>query len=75
MERVVEKIENQHEEDEADIFGKYVASNFRKLTSVQAIYAKKIINDALYYAEMQGLNITSRIETENFVLHVPESPE
>ncbi|XP_046679302.1 uncharacterized protein LOC124366744 [Homalodisca vitripennis] len=47
--------QQQKEEDHYDAFGKNVAQKLRLLNNEQRIYAQKIINDALFEAELGGL--------------------
>lgn len=48
-------------EDEFDSFGKVVAAQLRLLDSDQRIFARKIINDALYEGQLNQLSHKSRI--------------
>ncbi|EEZ99902.1 uncharacterized protein LOC655346 [Tribolium castaneum] len=59
------------EEDEFDLLGKIYASKLRKLEKAQRIYAEKIINDALFEAELGNLNRQWRLVTgdSNFRSH------
>lgn len=43
-------------EDEHDIFGRYVAIRLRNLPKCQRIYLEKIINDAIFEAELGNLS-------------------
>lgn len=52
------------EEDCHDIFGRNVACKLRSLPNEQRIYLEKIINDAIFEAEMRNLN-------RHCFLHVP----
>lgn len=43
-------------------FGEHVAEKLRSMNSDAAKYCQKIINDAIFYAEFNNLNYTSRIK-------------
>lgn len=44
-----------------DSFGEHVAEKLRNLPSKMAVYCQKIINDAIFMAETNNLDIDSRI--------------
>ncbi|CAL1296678.1 unnamed protein product [Larinioides sclopetarius] len=46
-----------------DSFGEYLAEKLRSLEPNMAIYCQKIINDAIFLAETDNLNISSKIVT------------
>ncbi|KAG8246990.1 hypothetical protein J6590_067491 [Homalodisca vitripennis] len=50
-----QRLATTKEEDHYDAFGKNVAQKLRLLNNEQRIYAQKIINDALFEAELGGL--------------------
>lgn len=69
MLRIVgDRLATVRQEDEYDVVGKNVAAKMRSLDPEQKIYAEKIINDALYEAQLKNLSRYSR-------LHNPESNE
>lgn len=47
-----------------DAFGEYIAEKLRSLPPPMIPFCQKIINDAIFGAEVQNLNITSRIVTD-----------
>ena len=63
LELVGERLVSTRQEDEHDIFGRNIAAKLRKLLQTQRIYAEKIINDALYEAELNNLGRGSGIQT------------
>lgn len=53
---VGEKLQQSRPEDEFDIVGKNVAQKLKKLDPNTRIFAEKIINDALFEAQLGTLN-------------------
>ncbi|KAL4709126.1 hypothetical protein ACJJTC_014685 [Scirpophaga incertulas] len=49
-------------------FGEHVAENLRAMSSDSAKYCQKIINDAIFFAEFDNLNHTSRIVKDHIHL-------
>lgn len=45
-------------------FGNHVAEKLRNIPTNVAIHCEKVINEALYMAELRNLNITSRVVTD-----------
>lgn len=50
-----------------DAFGEYVGEKLRSMPASMVPFCQKIINDALFYAETNNLNVTSRIVTDIIV--------
>lgn len=74
LERVVESIEKETtdvEDDSFTDFGNYVAKTLRKQKPSQQVIARKIISDCLYYADLNALNITSQVVTQDLVISLP----
>ncbi|KAG8244497.1 hypothetical protein J6590_002547 [Homalodisca vitripennis] len=67
-----QRLATTKEEDHYDAFGKNVAQKLRLLNNEQRIYAQKIINDALFEAELGGL---TRFATVNPVHTYGKTPE
>ncbi|KAJ3654791.1 hypothetical protein Zmor_013954 [Zophobas morio] len=55
--------EQRIDEDEFDLLGRLYANKLRKLERAQRIYAEKIINDALFEAQLGSLNRHCRLVT------------
>lgn len=51
-------------EDEFDIFGKNVAVNLRTMTNTQKILAQKLINDVIFYGQIEQLSINSQVRVQ-----------
>ncbi|XP_055707193.1 uncharacterized protein LOC129804135 [Phlebotomus papatasi] len=47
--------------DECEAFGKYIAAQMRTLDHEQKIILKKVINEAMFRAEMRNLNVKTRL--------------
>lgn len=54
-------------EDEYDIIGKNIAAKLRKLTPEMTIYAEKVINEALFEAQLNSLTRYSHVTTPRAV--------
>lgn len=55
-----------------DKFGEYIAEKLRSITQPgQITICQKIINDAIYYAELGALNLNSRICTDYSLAQEP----
>ncbi|XP_035826724.1 uncharacterized protein LOC101860181 [Aplysia californica] len=50
------------EDDNFDIFGKNVAAKLRSMSREQRIFAEKVINESLYYGELDCLTQLSRVD-------------
>lgn len=50
-----EKLKSIHPDDEFDAYGKYIAHKLRDLRGNQQIFARKLINDVIFEAELQVL--------------------
>lgn len=48
-------------DDEFDIFGKNVAIKLRTMTKEQKILSEKLINDVIFYGQMQRLSVNSEV--------------
>lgn len=48
-------------DDEFDIFGKNVAIKLRTMTKEQKILSEKLINDVIFYGQMQQLSVNSEV--------------
>lgn len=52
-------------EDEFDVFGKNVAIKLRTMTKEQKILAEKLINDIIFYGQMEQLSLDTQIELQS----------
>lgn len=57
-----------HVEKPHDVFGKYIAEKLRSVPVSMVPYCQKIINEAIFLAEIESLNVTSRITTDQETL-------
>lgn len=48
-----------------DIFGEYIAEKLRSIPPGQLTICQKLINDAIFYAELGALTLNSRIYTDD----------
>jgi hypothetical protein len=63
------KLQSQEEHNKCSTFGKHIAEELSAQPEEMLKYCKKIINDAIFEAQMGTLNRTSRIVTD--AVHPP----
>lgn len=61
--------------DEFDALGKIVATRCRNMQNNQRIVAEKLINDILYYGQLEQLSASSCIQLNNSVSNCVRSPD
>lgn len=61
--------------DEFDALGKIVATRCRHMQTNQRIVAEKLINDILYYGQLEQLSASSCIQLNNTVSNCVRSPD
>lgn len=58
------KLAEKREEDRFDVFGRNVAQKLRTLSNDQRIYAEKVINEALFEAELGCLTRNASVNPD-----------
>ncbi|KAG8229776.1 hypothetical protein J437_LFUL005857 [Ladona fulva] len=58
------RLEEANEEGKFSIYGKHIALELENLPNEMALYCKKVINEAIFEAQMGTLNRSSRVVTD-----------
>ncbi|XP_014253997.1 uncharacterized protein LOC106669195 [Cimex lectularius] len=76
LEKISKRLDQQQQTSDKkmhDAFGAYVAEKLRSLQKNMECLCQKLINDAIFMAEVGKLNITSKIVTEDMSPPTPTS--